>query len=84
MRKSAPTEALIEKGLIKRTTTTATAAQIKRAKESGKIVTVAKVSVKEADEMISDEIAATYIVEGTGEKATGKMVIATGGTVKKA
>lgn len=52
MRKSAPTEALIEKGLIKRTTTTATAA--------------------------------TYIVEGTGEKATGKMVIATGGTVKKA
>lgn len=65
------TKALIGKGLIKEMKTAATAAQIERAKESGKIK---QVSVQEADAMISDEIASTMI-EGRTGGAVGKKAI---------
>ena len=66
------TEALIGKGLIKELKTVATDEQVKRAKAAGKIKYVSHVSVSEANEMISDEVAATLIEEKRIGSAVGK------------
>ena len=68
------TEALLEKGLIKELKIAATEAQIQRAKAAGAIQVVSHVSVQEADEMITDEVAAT-LIGGRAGGATGKKTI---------
>ena len=66
------TEALIEKKLIKEVVIKATTEQIDRAKEEGSISVVDSVSVSEANDLISDEIAESAIIEERKINHTGK------------
>ena len=66
------TEALIAKGLIKELTSAATSVQIERAKKDGAIRVVKQVSASEVNVMISNEIAASAIVNERKTARTGK------------